>query len=105
MRQRPRGTEKKRSRMSRRRSSQWRRRSPGLAARGCAAELHELAEEVGWRSCQTWKRKRTRKMEERVADAGPERAKDSVLVRAVGPEPEAGTGAGSVEAWKTPNLN
>lgn len=43
-------------------------------------------------------------MEERVADAGPERAKGSVLVRAEGPEPEAGTGAGSVEAWKTTNL-
>lgn len=86
------------------RSSRWRRSSPGPAARGCAAELREPAEEVGWRSCQTWKRKQTRKMEERVADAGPERAKGSVLVRAEGPEPEAGTGAGSVEAWKTTNL-
>lgn len=90
--------------MSRKRSSQWRRRSPGRAARGCAAELQELAEEVGWRSCQTWKRKQTRRMEERGADAGPERAKDSVLVRAEGPEPEAGTGAGSVEACNTSDL-
>lgn len=86
--------------MRRMRSSQRRRRSPGLVAKGCAAGLQELVEEAGW-SCQTWKRKQTRKLEERMADAGPERAKDSVLARAEGPEPEAESGAGSVEAWKT----
>lgn len=82
--------------MRRKRSSRRRRRSPGLAARGCAAELQELAEEVGWRSCRTGRREQTRWMEERVADAGPERAMDSVLVRAEGPGPEAEFGAGSV---------
>lgn len=39
-----------------------------------------------------------------MADAGHERAKDSGLVRAEGPDPEAETGAGSAEAWKTSNL-
>lgn len=54
---RPQETEKR----NRMRSSQRRRRScPGLVARGCAAELQELAEQVGWRSFQTWKRKQTR---------------------------------------------
>lgn len=43
-------------------------------------------------------------MEEREDDAGSGRAKDSVLVRAEGPGPEAETGAGSVAAWKTENL-
>lgn len=40
-------------------------------------------------------------MEERGGEAGSGRAKDSVLVRAEGPGPEAG--AGSVAAWKIQN--
>lgn len=43
-------------------------------------------------------------MEERGDDAGFGRAKDSVLVQAEAPGPEAETGAGSAAAWKIENL-
>lgn len=97
----------RRTRSSQRRSrrrSRKRRTCPGRVARGCAAELKELAEQGGWRSCRTWKRKQSRQMEERGDGAGSGRAKYSERVWAEGPGPEAEAGAGSGAAWKIEKL-